>query len=1011
MRRNVTICTPPRGTSLRTGLLTALLMGCGLAVSAQPQAAALHAIEQPSQTLADSLRSIARQTGTSVLFDPGAVNGRVARPVSGRLSAIEAIQRALEGTGLTADLMKDGAVVVRPATMPAVSPTPVRLAPSSQMTGGTVERASAGASVAVAQAVAPAQGAGVGVGTAAELAAEVQAQKIEVTGSRIKRVAAEGPVPVNVYTSKDIERSGQPTLERFLSSLNEASVTTGEGGFGSTLGQGTVQLRGLPLGSTLVLINGRRVQAVGSSAANFFNLNLIPLAAIERVEIVPVGSSAIYGGDALAGVVNVILKKSIDGHSFAARLGSGKGVGDGSVSYGWGGADERGSYMLIGSFGTTEPLNMSERAFFRDADYRRFGGIDARTRNCTPGTVSSTTGDNLPGLTSSFAGIPTLASGQALTLESFAATAGQANLCNVWANGNGYALAHGTRTAGLHALGQRRIAPAWSAFGELTFAADRLRATEIGLSLNNVLVPADNPYNPFGVPVRVTAMLGPDNGPQEFERRTRFTRALVGLSGEIGADWDVELTASTTRDSGHRRSVNSARDSAALDAALASTTPATALNPFAAGRAASDEVLRGIWSDGRRESRGRKDQLAAFARGSVVALPAGDMEASVGAEFARDAYATSIPGELNVDDSRRASAAFAELRVPLLTAEAAGRPWNRAALTVAGRHDRYSDFGSAGTYQVGFEVRPARTLLLRASTATSFKPPTLLQTNVEDASFPAEWFGLVDPARDNEPIVSGELVSGTNKALGPERGKALAVGAAWEPESLEGSRLAVTAWQLRINGLISLLPPQSALDNEASFPGFVLRGPSVDGRPGPVTRLLYAEVNFGRVSTEGVDIEAAYAWQAVGGRWALGAGLTRTTDYRVVLAPDTPEEDRLGRRFADHWSPRVKGRLSLSHDRGAWSLGLTSRYVGAYKDIGTSERRLGDFWTHDLAGSLNLRRLELGLSPHVKAATLSFAVANLLDRQPQYVSTLPHYDVTQADWRGRYGSVQLSLDW
>jgi len=101
---------------------------------------------------------------------------------------------------------------------------------------------------------------------------------------------------VNVYTRKDIEQSGQPNLERFLAGLNEVSASAGEDSLGATLGQDTVQLRGLPLGTTLVLIDGRRVEAVGSPSANFFNLNLVPMAAIERIEIVPVGSSAVYDG-------------------------------------------------------------------------------------------------------------------------------------------------------------------------------------------------------------------------------------------------------------------------------------------------------------------------------------------------------------------------------------------------------------------------------------------------------------------------------------------------------------------------------------------------------------------------------------------------------------------------------------------------------------------------------------------------------------------------------------------
>lgn len=697
--------------ALLPALLVSLLAQCGAIRAAEAAPATQYAIEQPSQSLADSLQAIAHETSTSVLFDPGAVRGRVAHPVSGRLSAFEAITAAIQGTGLVAEQMKDGAVVVRPAATPAVSASGVPV------------------SAAAAEGV---QGSETGTQVAAESARDDSSSvtKVEITGTRLKRINAEGPAPVNVYTRKDIEQSGQPNLERFLSSLNEVSASTGEGSLGSTVGQGTVQLRGLPLGSTLVLINGRRVEAVGSSSANFFNLNLIPVAAIERVEIVPVGSSAVYGGDALAGVVNVILKKSIDGFSVAANLGAGRGFGDGGVSLATGGHDAEGSFLGMASYSRASPLTMAERGFFRDADYRRFGGPDTRSRNCTPGTVRT--------------------------------------------------------------------------------------------------VPASNPYNPFGQDVKVTATLGPENGLQGVARQTRFTRALAGVRGDLTADWESELTISTTRDNGGAQEFGLLVNDDALAAALGSSSPATALNPFTPGRAASDDVLHGISSDDDGITHGREDQVGVLVRGSLLQLPAGSLDGVLGAETARDRFDASFPAEgAKLHGRRSNSAVFGELRAPLLNAGPTGRDgWNAVALTVAARRDRYSDFGSANTYQAGLELRPLRSLLFRASTATSFKPPTLLETHVFGFSFLATVFSLVDPARGGEPITSATIVRATNKELEPEHGRASSFGAVWEPEGSLGTRLSATHWQVRINDLISIVLPQTTLDNEALFPRFITRGPS-----------------------------------------------------------------------------------------------------------------------------------------------------------------------------------------
>ncbi|MDP9124092.1 MAG: TonB-dependent receptor plug domain-containing protein, partial [Pseudomonadota bacterium] len=622
---------------LMPAVLISVLVHVGASAAAEPAPAAQYPIQQPAQSVADSLRAIAHETSTSVLFDPAIVRGRTAHAVSGNLTAFEAITAALEGTGLAAERTGDGSFLVKPAAMPNAAPA----------SGVRASAPSVGAALAEGDIVAT-------VDSKQDDGATVT--RVEITGTRLKRINAEGPAPVNVYTAKDIEQSGQPTLERFLAGLNEVSAASGEGGFGSTSGQATVQLRGLPVGSTLVLINGRRIQAMGSTADNYFNLNMIPTAAIERVEIVPVGSSAVYGGDALAGVVNVILKKSIDGVSVSANLGSGRAFGGGGLSIATGGHSADGSYLVLGSYTRATPLGMAERGFFRNADYRRFGGPDARGPNCTPGTVSSVSGANLPGLNSSFAAIPTLSTGQSPQLSDYTSTSGTTNLCNRFADGKGEPLTYGEDAVALHATGDYKILGSWSVFGELTLVRDRLEARDLGLDLTDVTVPTSNAYNPFGQDVKVTTALGTANGLSGFARQARFTRALGGVRGTLTTDWDAEVTVSTARDTANSQTFAANVNDDALANALASSSPATALNPFATGRAASDDVLRGIWSDSDRIGRGRKEQVTALARGSVVQLPAGALEAVVGAETAHDRFDATVTNQPAVHDGRRDSA-------------------------------------------------------------------------------------------------------------------------------------------------------------------------------------------------------------------------------------------------------------------------------------------------------------------------------------------------------------------
>jgi iron complex outermembrane recepter protein len=1000
-----------RGNPVRIAVVTALLAWHALGTAAEPAPAARYQVDQPSQPLSESLRAIAKQTSSSVLFDPAAVSGRVSRPVSGQLSGAEAISRALEGTGLNSEVMKDGAIVVKPKGAPAAAPAAARTSTLSaaepraavllaQATGGTDSDVKTPASV-VATATTDGR-----VGQAAAT------QRIEVTGSRIKKkVETETALPVNVYTKADIERSGQPTLSGFLNGLSEVSLSsTSEGTLGGVFpGSSTVQLRGLPVGTTLVLLNGRRLQDSGLSAlASVFNLNLIPLAAVERVEIVPTGSSAVYGGDALAGVVNIILKKSIEGFSLESRYGTASGTEDGGLSLATGGVFERGSFLLVGALSKKTPLNAGERELFRDADYRRFGGSDTRVLACTPGTVSSTTTASLPGLDSPVAGIPSVAPGQALTIADFTATSGQPNLCSLRAAGYGTALIYGEETTGVHAAVDYNIGGTWSAFAELTYSKTSQVGREQGFALSDVLVPASNPFNPFGVDVLVTSRLGPQNGTIGFGLDTKFHRALLGIRGQVTSGWEIEATVARAAEDNDARSFNFTEDFAAQAAALAASDPAGALNPFTSGRAASDQVLRGIWSSTLTKARGSRDLFNGFVRGSVADLPAGSVDVIAGVEVGRDKWVSGAAFDLR----RQTESFFAEARVPLLSSSSNQASKSElAALTLAGRHDRYNDIGSANTYQVGLEVRPSRTLLLRATTATSFKPPTLFQQSPIPQAVPAEFFGLTDPLRGNAPLTTGEVIFNAQNALEPEEGKAKTLGVVWGPDRLPGLQASVAVWRIGLtNKIIQPGSPQFFLDNEALFPGLVERAPTVGGVIGEVTRVKYASVNFGNIDVAGVDIGLSYSFPTPVGKWSLSGNATRTGKYDVVLVPNAPKEDRVGQRSSEAWAPEWKGQLAVGFERGPWNIGVTGRYLGSYKDAGANPRDLGGIWYVDLSASADLKQL-LTMGSTFKSARFTAGVVNAGNKLPEFVNAAPYYDTTQGDWRGRYLSARLSVAW
>lgn len=824
----------------------------------------------------------------------------------------------------------------------------------------------------------------------------------------MKRAEVEGALPVNIYTQEDIARSGQPTLADFLNTLNEVSVVSSlSANFQATTGQPTVQLRGLPAGMTLVLLNGRRLEGTGTTPDGaLVNLDLIPLAAIERIEILPVGASAVYGGDALAGVVNIILKKSIEGAVATAHYGRASGIDDSGASLTFGTSGGGGNVLAVLSYSQRGTLRGDERAITRNADYRRFGGPDRRVESCNPGTVMSLTSDNLPGLSSPIAGIPSNPSGQLLTPGQFAA--GVPNLCSR----NFYnILIVGTRTTSAYLTGDYTFSPHATVFGELLYTNYSQDARRGGTILPPVPVPASNAFNPFGVPVRVVTSTSPDSAPSIGTLDTEFTRPLLGLRGSLAGTWEYELSASNGRDHGVNRETNQIINPGALFRALASSDPASAFNPFSTGAAGALSVLSSIFSDREYRAKGTRDGAVGFVRGSLLTLPGGSFDALLGAEYNHDHYEFHSPSTAQDGDlGRTARSVFTELRAPILRGtDGEPRAFEMLTLTAAARRDDYSDFGAANTTQYGIEWRPLRTLLIRASRSEAFKPPLLDQLTAQVFTFPSTAFGLTDPRRGGEPILDANVVFSATPDLKPETGVAKAVGVLWEPESLRGFRAVLTWWKIdQKNRVILPDSPQTILDNEALLPGLVARGPGTGNTPGPVTEVDWRYFNFGKYLVEGIDYEAAYTFATPFGRWSLLASASRTTRYDTALVPGSPTVDRLDHPDADGWAPKWKGRLSVAWQRGPFGAGVTGRYVSRYFDYGDTTRTLGNDWYVDFVGTVQLGRALGASSKYLKDTTATLAMVNAFNRLPQYANTPAGYDTYQADIRGRYVAVQIS---
>jgi iron complex outermembrane receptor protein len=482
----------------------------------------------PAQSATTGIPEFARQAGIQILVSEPLVRDKKVAAVAGSHSVAEALSILLKGTGLVATT-KDGATY----TVAAMT------SPSTQQRGTHNSLPESARVAQVDQTPAGPQAVEKNKGEESDSKKKTAGlEEIVVTGSRIPVAAGqETAQPVQIYSREDISRSGQTTVADFLNTLPDVSMNNVEGNNQNFLGRTTVQLHGLPAGTTLTLLNGRQTET--GYYGGFFDLGAIPAAAIERIEVLPVGSSAVYGSDALGGAVNMILRKDFDGLEFNAKYGRDTGSGEDDFSLAWGKTWDQGSISLVANYQGRSELLGRDRSITSTTDVpaaASFLLIDG----CSPGTVYSLNGQPLPGLgTATQAGIPAGIAGTP-TLQSFQATAGKINLCNPNLD---IAQIPTTHREGALLAGHYEISDGADLFTEVLFSHE-FQAIAVGDaigayggSFGYTTIGAGNPYNPFGAAVGVSnAYTGI---PASYDNWQTFVRPLVGIRGSLGGGLEI----------------------------------------------------------------------------------------------------------------------------------------------------------------------------------------------------------------------------------------------------------------------------------------------------------------------------------------------------------------------------------------------------------------------------------------------------------------------------------------
>ena len=839
-----------------------------------------------------------------------------------------------------------------------------------------------------------------------------------VTGSRLRASAPVGST-VTALGRADIAESGKVTLDRVLKELPQvfdlgvSENSRGQnGGAGNIVLGNSINLRGIGPNATLIIVDGHRVVNNGRST----DPSILPTLGVERLEVVADGASAIYGSDAVAGVVNLIPRRSLDGIEAFARAGV---SGDGAYhEYSLGAAAgikfSRGQVMLAYEHVERTNLNGLERPFFT-SDQTVFGGRDYRTTRCDPGTIRTT----VAGVVTNYAIPP----GGITPAGAGSLAAGTSNRCD---DLQGQDLVPAQSYNSLNATFTFEVSDWLTFFGDAFFSHrkfERLPAYA-NASLN---VPQTNAFF-----VRPPGFAGANytldyNFRRDVPRNLNFGHGeswqiTPGLRIKLPHDWQFETLIGMGETDDNAISLNGINNTA-LNAALASSNPATALDPYGLHRT-SPATLAGIFNQiSINPTLGHFIGYEARLNGPLFTLPGGEVKLAVGyegQEFTIDlGIARGNPGTpvtFRTFD-RRVDSAYAEVLIPIFGPDNATGGLQRLEIDAAVRYDSYSDVGNTTNPKIGVNWSPIDGLVFRGSYGTSFRAPTLPQIYGNSNQLFVQSYQ--NPVA-GQPTITGVAQSGGNLNLAPETAETWSVGVDYEP--VRRLKLSATYFSVDYrNQVIALLSDLAVLTRLSQYDGtgLIIVGPAagqqvaaliaaglpVSGAlPGgnPLNVNLFVDgrsQNLGSSVTRGIDFLASYSLPtSSAGTFRFNASGTYLTDYNTTQTPTAPVIGQLNQIFQPL---RFKARLSVAWEKGPLTAILKATHLNGYTNTAvTPNEHVASYTPVDL-------NLFWKVGSGDKPLTFGLEVRNLFDVDPPYVNIAPNvngsggYDATTSDPIGR----------
>lgn len=823
-------------------------------------------------------------------------------------------------------------------------------------------------------------------------------EEVVVTGSRIAQSTDfEAISPVIAVGREEIDKSGYQNLQQLLIKLptagNGTFSTRGNNQDSTANGTAAVSLRGLGADATLVLVNGRRV-AISSFAqevtTNFVDINSIPVSAIERVEVLKDGASAVYGSDAVAGVVNIILRNDFEGFEVSGSFGSTSDgdYGETALSALWGTSGDNGNVTLIFDYFKNDTLYNKDRGPLGSADQSARGGEDFRSSRGFPGRFF------VDGV---------------ITIDPDCPAGNAFGQTCVYDYGPWNVLTPEAERVGLMLMGSYEFGAGVELFTEVAVQHNRSIAQGAPTPLDEdagLTVPVTHPDNPYvgATTLGISRYRTVDAGPRQWDIQSDNLRMVLGLRGAF-ADWDWEVSAQRGRSESDQtgdRSQGWVRTDF-----LQQEIDAGRYNPFG-GTFNPPEVIDAITTSLVR--RGKSDLTAydATVWGDLFDMPAGAVRMAAGLEY-RDERISDIPDDqfqrglifgtesVSAQGARDSWSAFVEFAVPLAES---------LELQVAGRYDDYSDFGDTTNPKIGLRWQPLDSLAFRASWGTGFRAPSLAQVGLgpsQESRFFADTYGCADnPAYCAQTDYT--LVFAGNPNLEAEESESWNFGVGWQPT--DNVTLSLDYWDIKQENKIDEAPFQYLYNTFCNDQDSLIcvRGPALPGDTlGPLSRINTGFINIGEQSVSGIDLSASYATDLAGG--VLGLSL----NYAYLLSFERTELNDTGSAFVTrelagkYEYPEHRWTLAGDWTTGNWNFYAALNYVGEFEDLGgtldydADWRTVGDFMT------LNLQVRYTGL----KNTAISLGVDNVLDEKPPFAigdgdSDLYGYVSSQHDPRGAY---------